>query len=48
MKYKLVSQLCRDNESRPTRGGWIEIHQAVWIAERSGSRPTRGGWIEIR
>ena len=33
--------------SLPTRGGWIEILEAVKKSEFKKSLPTRGGWIEI-
>ena len=33
--------------SHPTRGAWIEIHQAIVAPVLSMSHPTRGAWIEI-
>ena len=35
------------SESRPARGGWIEMHIPLPPARTFQSRPARGGWIEI-
>ena len=37
----------RELESRPARGGWIEIALAGIEPSIEQSRPARGGWIEI-
>ena len=34
-------------QSRPSRGAWIEIHDAARLAAHVQSRPSRGAWIEI-
>ena len=48
LKFKPVIRGMINNESRPTRGAWIEILNS---APRSNitfrSRPTRGAWIEM-
>ena len=34
-------------QSRPARGGWIEMPETHPLALLSMSRPARGGWIEM-
>ena len=34
-------------QSRPARGGWIEMKKGMQNQTRCESRPARGGWIEI-
>ena len=47
MKYNHFDCPAGWQESRPTRGGWIEIHLILPGLIQPVSRPTRGGWIEI-
>ena len=35
-------------QSRPARGGWIEIPHYLKRFSEQWSRPARGGWIEIK
>ena len=34
-------------ESRPARGGWIEMYRPPSRSTAEASRPARGGWIEM-
>ena len=34
-------------ESRPARGGWIEMTNLRLSLTSTASRPARGGWIEM-
>ena len=47
LKFAATFKCAYENESRPARGGWIEIGVPQWTRLHSRSRPARGGWIEI-
>ena len=48
MKWISEEDITNLPESRPARGGWIEIERVAPFADQIGSRPARGGWIEIK
>ena len=44
---KIAVRKILKSQSRPARGGWIEMLGSVPDYDRVRSRPARGGWIEI-
>ena len=48
MKFYTVIQEVKHAESRPARGGWIEILVLLDSRYSVRSRPARGGGIEIQ
>ena len=47
MKFAATFKCAYENESRPARGGWIEIRARQSATRSAVSRPAMGGWTEI-